>query len=88
MTAAAASPLTRKLSAFVALSEAELAALARLRKADDVREGAARAHRSADRGAALAALDTLDRFYRDRPDLTAARAALSDKRGDVMDGFS
>lgn len=30
MTAAAASPLTRKLSAFVALSEAELAALARL----------------------------------------------------------
>lgn len=70
----------------LAISLRELAALARLRKADDVRDDAARAFRTADRSAALAALDGLDRFYANRPDMTAARAALADKRGDVMDG--
>ena len=40
---------------FVAMSLRELAALSRLRKADGVREDAARAYRSADRGAAAGA---------------------------------
>lgn len=71
---------------FLAISLRELAALSRLRKADGMREDAARAFRTADRGAANAALDGLDNFYRNRPDLSAARAALADKRGDIMDG--
>lgn len=73
-------------AALLAISVRELAALSRLRKADDLRETIARAHRSADRGAAIAALDNLSRFYEKRADMTAARAALADKRGDVMDG--
>jgi putative membrane protein len=72
--------------ALLAISLRELAALSRLRKADGIRETAARAHRSADRGTALAALDELNRFYEKRPDMAAARTALTDKRGDVMDG--
>ena len=72
--------------ALLAISVRELAALSRLRKADDLRETAARAHRSGDRGAAIATLDQLNRFYEKRPDMAAACAALSDKRGDVMDG--
>lgn len=73
-------------AALLAISLRELAALSRLRKADNIRETAARAYRSADRGAAIAALDHLSHFYAKRPDMATARTALGDKRGDVMDG--
>lgn len=70
----------------LAIAFRELAALSRLQKADGIRESTARAHRSADRAAAITALDKLSHFYAKRPDMTASRAALAEKRGDVMDG--
>lgn len=69
-----------------ALSLRELASLARLRRVDGLRDLAERARATRDRMTAMEALHGLDRLYRSRPALAAARTEAMAKSADVLDG--
>ena len=72
----------------IMLALREIAALARLRRVEGMRDLAARAERDGDAAAAGTALDRLDRLYRGRPDLDWARERLAGARGDSPDALS
>lgn len=70
----------------LALALRELASLSRIRRIDRVREMAENARAARDRVKALEVSALLDRLYRSRPELAAARADLATRRDDIMDG--
>ena len=63
----------------------ELAGFARLRRVDSLRHKAEAALASGETKQARDVVDTLDHFYRGRPDTEWGRARLSERKGDVMD---
>ena len=63
----------------------ELAGFARLRRVDSLRHKADAALASGETRHARDVVDTLDRFYRGRPDTEWARARLAERKGNVMD---
>ncbi len=67
-------------------SARELAALSRLKRTDRLKEQAARARRSRDATAAQASLTALHALYRGRAELAGARAEVTAKAVDTLDG--
>ena len=63
----------------------ELAGFARLRRVDSLRHKAEAALASGETKQARDVVDTLDHFYRGRPDTEWGRARLAERKGDVMD---
>lgn len=63
----------------------ELAGFARLRRVDSLRYKAEAALASGETKQARDVVDTLDHFYRGRPDTEWGRARLAERKGDVMD---
>jgi putative membrane protein len=63
----------------------ELAGFARLRRVDSLRHKTEAALASGETKQARDVVDTLDHFYRGRPDTEWGRARLAERKGDVMD---
>ena len=64
----------------------ELAGFARLRRVDALRKSAEAALASGETALARDVVQTLDRFYRGRPDAEWGRARLAERKGEIMDG--
>lgn len=73
-------------AALFLLAARELAGITRLKRIDGLREKAVRALATRERSAALGVIAALDRIYRGRRDMDAARNELTAKKSDVMDG--
>ncbi len=64
----------------------EIAGFARLRHVDSLRHAAEAALASGETKPARETVETLDRFYKGRPDTEWGRARLAERKGEVMDG--